>query len=137
MSLATQIDRTLQASLPVAWCFILVLFTLAPWPSPVLHTLADALPLMMICYWTVQRPEAFPMRWAFLLGFLQDMLSGQFLGVTALSYLLADFSLRSQRNSLLHQPFFFNWLIYALVLAGANILQWLLFSLLGGVMLDV
>lgn len=83
-----------KASLPVFSCLVFLLLMIVPWPTPTVKAILSAFPLMALCYWIVNRPEHFSMAWSFIIGFMQDVLLGQPLGVTALTYLAADFFLR-------------------------------------------
>ncbi|MBI3418567.1 MAG: rod shape-determining protein MreD, partial [Proteobacteria bacterium] len=87
--------------------------------------------------WVIYRPDLFSAPWSFVLGLLHDALVGQFLGVGALSYLLADFILRAQRTFFLNLSFFQAWMVYALVFTGAMMLQWGLSSLIDTTFLDL
>lgn len=132
-----KIDTAVRSSLPVALCLVFVLLDMAPWTSPIAHAVLDPIPLIILCYWVIHRPEFFPMSASFGVGLLRDALSGQFLGVITFSYLLADFILRSQRTFFANQPFLSSWMVYGLVLTGAGLLQWSLTSLMEHEFLDL
>jgi rod shape-determining protein MreD len=129
-------EQAVKAFVPVVLCVIFTLLSLAPWPSPIISAILDPIPLVLLCVFVINRPDAFPMYASFGLGLLRDILTGQFLGVATVSYLLADYILRSQRVFFLNQPFFYTWFVYAIVLALANGLQWGLSCLFAQSMLD-
>lgn len=117
-----------KASLPVFSCLVFLLLMIVPWPTPTVKAILSAFPLMALCYWIVNRPEHFSMAWSFIIGFMQDVLLGQPLGVTALTYLAADFFLRGQRQFFLQQSFLHLWMMFAVVIVGVSAVQWLVAS---------
>jgi rod shape-determining protein MreD len=130
-------DIALRALVPVGSCLILMLLTVVPWPWPELRTLFSTFSLMALCYWVVNRPDLFSMRWSFIIGFVHDVLLGQPIGLTALCYLGADFFLRSQRQFFLHQSFRHFWVMFAVVMLGVSFVQWGMTSLIIRQPLDI
>jgi rod shape-determining protein MreD len=120
----------------VASCFVLVLLSLAPAP-PLVKGIIQALPIMLLCFWVLQRPESFGVVWSFLLGLLIDVLTGQTLGIHAISFLVADIILRSQRNFLRHHSFLLGWLAASVVMAVASLVPWLVAGLVAGSFYEV
>jgi rod shape-determining protein MreD len=137
MEILQKVDTIVRSSLPVVLCIFFVLLDLAPWSSPLAHAVLDPIPLIILCYWVIHRPELFPMSATFGIGLLRDALTGQFLGITTFSYLLADFILRSQRTFFANQPFLSSWMVYGFVLTGAGLMQWALTSLMEREFLDI
>ncbi len=128
--LLSRVDRMPHAVLPLGGGFALLLLALAPWPSPLLHALFDVFPLVFLCAFAMRAPGSFPAYATFLMGLLYDALSGHFLGVTALSWLLADLLLRGRRLFFPGESFGRSWRAFALALFVAGLLQWALFGLL-------
>ncbi len=122
-------EDIIKSCLPVASCLLLLMLVLVPWPSQMIKVILSAFPLMALCFWVVNRPEHFSFIWSFIIGLVQDVLLGQPLGITALTYLAADFFLRGQRQFFLQQSFHHMWLMFALVMVGVSLIQWLLASL--------
>jgi rod shape-determining protein MreD len=120
-----EIGRT---SLPVGTCLLFLMLIVVPWPIPMVKIILSVFPLMTLCFWVINRPEHFSMAWSFIIGFLQDVLLGQPLGVTALAYLAADFFLRGQRQFFLQQSFQHLWMMFAIVIIGVSTVQWLVVS---------
>jgi rod shape-determining protein MreD len=123
-------EDMVKASLPVISCIFLLMLIIVPWPSPMIKMVFSTLPLMALCFWIVNQPDHMGMGWSFILGFMQDVLLVQPLGVTALTYLAADFFLRGQRNFFLQQSFQHLWMMFAFVMVGVSVVQWLVASLL-------
>ena len=126
-----------KASLPVISCIFFLLLIMVPWPSPMMKVVFSTLPLMALCFWIVNQPDHMSMAWSFIIGFMQDVLLVQPLGVTALAYLAADFFLRGQRNFFLQQSFQHMWMMFAFVMVGVSLVQWLVASLLIHTWVDV
>lgn len=118
----------LKACLPVASCLFFLMLMIVPWPTPTIKAILSAFPLMALCFWIINRPEHFSLAWSFIIGFMQDVLLGQPLGVTALTYLAADFFLRGQRQFFLQQSFHHLWMVFALVMFAVSVIQWLVAS---------
>jgi rod shape-determining protein MreD len=137
MEIIQKVDSALRASFPVVICIVFALLDLGPWTSPIAHAVLDPIPLIILCYWVIHRPDLFPMSATFGVGLLRDALSGQFLGVITFTYLLADFVLRSQRTFFANQPFLSSWMVYGVVLFGTGVMQWGLTSLMEREFLDM
>ena len=131
-----KVDYAARASLPVASCFVLILLAFAPWP-PLAKGIIQALPIMLLCFWVMHRPDLFGVLWSFLLGLMQDMLTGQTLGINAFAFLLADFILRSQRGFFRNHSFFVAWMIASAVIAGASLLPWLMAGVVAGAFYEI
>lgn len=125
-----QFENFFKASLPVASCVFFLLLMIVPWPMPTAKAVLSVFPLMILCFWVVNRPEHFSMAWSFIIGFLQDVLLGQPLGITALTYLAADFFLRGQRQFFLQQSFRHLWTMFGVVILCVSLVQWLVASLI-------
>lgn len=119
-----KLDRGLRAALPVGVCLFFILLMLVPWPFPHARQLLSLVVFMALCHWVVHAPDYFSMRWSFIIGFLQDVLLGQPLGISALTYLAADFFLRTQRLFFLQQSFRHFWMVFAAMAALISLAQW-------------
>ncbi len=122
-------EDSIKACLPVASGLFFLILMIVPWPSHTIKAILSAFPLMVLCFWIINRPEYFAMTWSFMIGFAQDVILGQPLGVTALIYLAVDFFLRGQRQFFLQQSFHHLWLVFSLVMASVSMAQWLVASL--------
>ena len=122
-------EDIIKSCLPVASCLFFLMLMMVPWPTPTIKAILSAFPLMTLCFWIINRPEHFSLAWSFIVGFMQDVLLGQPLGVTALTYLAADFFLRGQRQFFLQQSFHHLWMVFAFVLFGVALTQLLVASL--------
>ncbi|MDD9900481.1 MAG: rod shape-determining protein MreD [Alphaproteobacteria bacterium] len=80
-------------------------------------------------YWAVFRPRAFPPLAAFLCGLTLDLLYAGPIGLHALTLVVAQGLVRSQRRFLIGQSFVVLWMCFFLVAGGAFFLQWGVHSL--------
>lgn len=102
------------------------------------------LPLVMIYFWTVYEPEKLPSSLIFLLGLLQDALTGGPFGLWPMVYLVVQFVVLSQRSYFLGREMKVVWMGFAIVATGAGLLIWLVLCLisrgflpLSGIMLQI
>jgi rod shape-determining protein MreD len=99
--------------------------------------LTPAFTLMATYYWTIYRPNFLPPAWLFLIGTVQDLLSGGLPGETAVTLLLARAIVLPQRHYLVDRHFPFIWTGFTLLTAGAMLFSWALHSLLAAELLDL
>ena len=130
-------EDVIKSCLPVVSCLFFLMLMVVPWPTPTIKAILSAFPLMTLCFWIINRPENFSLAWSFIIGFAQDVLLGQPLGVTALTYLAADFFLRGQRQFFLQQSFHHLWMMFAFVMVGVALTQWLVASLVIHAWVDI
>jgi rod shape-determining protein MreD len=97
----------------------------APWP-PLAKAMIQALPLILLCFWVMHRPDMFGIGWSLVLGLVIDMLSGQTIGINAFSFLIADFALRTERGFFHNHSFLMAWIIASFVIAGVSLLPWIM-----------
>ncbi len=97
-------------------------------PTPII-------PLVIVFFWSIYGPNYLPALSVFLIGLLQDFLTGGPLGLWAGVYLVAQFVVMSQRSYFLGREQKVVWLGFALVAAAASVILWLVMSLMSGVLL--
>lgn len=122
----------IKSLFPYLSVFFFIILGLLPWPTPFFAKLFLHVPLLVVCYWVVNRPDLFGKRGSFLAGLLQDFLQGHMLGLMAFSYLAADYILRAQHDDFVRRPFVLNWAYMAAVLAGTTALQWVMVQFFTG-----
>ena len=71
-----QLDRALKRGLPLGLTFVIVLLSVVPLPVPEYAVLAPSFALMAVYYWTVHRPDLMRPWSVFVIGVLDDVLSG-------------------------------------------------------------
>lgn len=97
-------------------------------PTPII-------PLVIVFFWSIYGPNYLPALSVFLIGLLQDLLTGGPLGLWAGVYLVAQFVVMSQRSYFMGREQKVVWLGFALVAVGASVILWLVMSLMSGVLL--
>ena len=99
-------------------------------PTPIL-------PLVIVFFWSVYGPDYLPPFSVFLIGLLQDLLTGAPLGLWPAVYLVTQYIVMSQRAYFLGREQKVVWIGFALASAGAGLILWLVMSLMSGALLPV
>jgi len=139
MEFLHRLDRWAYALAPAFVILVLMLASLIPLRLPFLPSVATLLPLMAVFHFSLHRPSAVPPSALLLFGLLFDLLQygpGAPLGVSALQFLLIWRVVSSSRKYLLEVSFAFVWLLYALIVAAAMALAWLLTALFSLSLID-
>jgi len=123
-------DLWVRHLLPVGLTLALVLMGAMPTHLPGFAEISPQLPLIGVYYWAIYRPELLPASMAFVIGLMNDILLGTPLGVSSLIYILVQGMTMSQRRFFLGKPFMVAWCCFAMVAAGAILLEWALVSML-------
>lgn len=132
-----RLDKAGRNLAPFAVTVMLVLIGMIPIPAPAYTPVAPQLTLISVYYWTIHRPDLMRPGVAFLLGLLQDLLTGGPLGVNALMLVVAQWAVLNQRRVFLASSFALLWIGFALVMAGGVLVQWLAFSALNATVLPI
>jgi rod shape-determining protein MreD len=122
--------------LPIVTTVLAALLSIEPLHLDRYAALTPAFTLMATYYWTIYWPELLPALWLFLIGTVQDLLSGGLPGETAVTLLLARAIVLPQRHHFVDRPFPFIWAGFTLLTAGAMLFSWTLHSLLSTELLD-
>ena len=123
-------DRWLRALTPAALTLVLVLASGLPLGLPGLPPVMPCLALMAVYYWTLHRPDLLPGGAVFLLGILQDAVSGTALGLNAALLVGVHWVVLTQRWVFYRQSFLVVWWGFALIALGWSLAAWLLGSVL-------
>jgi len=122
--------------LPVATTVLAMLLSIQAIPIPGYAPVTPAFTLMAAYHWTIYRPDLLPALALFIIGTVQDLLSGGLTGVTALLLLLARAIVSGNRQHFVNRPFPFVWAGFTLLTGGAMLFLWTLHSLLAAELLD-
>lgn len=125
-----RLDRAARHVAPFAVTILLVMLNAIPLPIPDYRSIVPLVPLMAIYYWALYRPDLMPIGAVFLVGLLEDVLTGAPLGLNALLFLSVHGLIRSRRRMLVGKGFAVGWTIFMLVVVGVGIVSWLVASLL-------
>ncbi len=114
----------------------LVFFSLAPFNFPGSALMMPPLALMAVFHWGIYRPDLLPGPLVFVLGLLQDVLSGGPLGMWAAVFLVVHAVMAAQRRFFLGKKFVVEWLGFALVVPVVFLATWLMGSAYVGAFAD-
>lgn len=125
-----RLDRAARHVAPFVITVMLVVLNAIPLPVPDYRSIVPLIPLMAIYYWALYRPDLMPIGAVFLVGILEDVLTGAPLGLNTLLFLLVHSLIRSRRRMIAGKGFAVVWIVFMLVVLGAGIVSWLVASLL-------
>jgi rod shape-determining protein MreD len=131
-----RVDLWARTAVPLALTLFMVILNVVPLRLPDYSELAPSLVLMAVFYWTVHRPDLMRPWSVFLIGLLDDVLSGAPLGVNALILLFVHWAIVAQHKAFRGQPFVIVWFGFALVALGAVVLELVLAVVVGHGLLD-
>lgn len=132
MTVAQRLDVWARRSLPVVLTVMLAFIGAVPTGLPYLGSIVPAYTTMAVFYWAVYRPDLFPAGAVFLVGVLEDSITGTPLGVGTVCLLFVYGLALGQRRAFLKRPFFIAWIGFAVLAALATLLAWLMISVLSG-----
>ncbi len=107
----------------------LLLLAMMPLRVPALSSVMPALALLAVYHFTIRFPRLMPYWAAFLIGIIQDLLSGGVLGATAITFLAMQAVIRGQYRVFATASFTLSWALFLVTGASAFVLFWLLSSL--------
>lgn len=113
---------------PVGLSVLLIILSVVPTHLPGFAAIVPQLALMAVFHWTVFRPDLLPTMAVFVLGLLQDSLSGAPLGLNTAVFLTIYGLVLGQRRFFLGKSFFVEWLGFSIICAGATLQAWVLLS---------
>ena len=131
-----RLDSWARASAPLALTLIFVLIKVVPLRLPAYAVIAPDLVLMAVFYWTVHRPDLLRSWGAFVVGLLDDILTGTPLGVSSLVLLLVHWTIIAQHRAFRGMSFALLWFSFALIAAGAKVLVIALALVVGHGLID-
>lgn len=131
-----RLDQTGRNILPFGITVLMMLVAMSPVQLPGWSTVAPPLTLVCVFYWAIHRPDLLRPLAVFLVGVLQDLLSGAPVGMSALLFMLTYWVVLTQRRFFLGHSFAMLWFGFAMVAVGAGLLQWVAYALIHTVLLD-
>jgi len=115
--------------MPALVTFSFLILSAVPFRFPPIDLAMPSLALIAVYFWTLYRPELMPAIVAFTMGLIEDIVTGTPLGIGAMVYLTVHAMVNSQRAFFAGKPFAVIWLGFALTVAIAYSLAWLLVCL--------
>lgn len=131
-----RLDRYARSLVPFAMTVMLVLITMVPVPIPSYALIVPMLSLISVYYWVIHRPGLLPPAAVFVIGLIQDLLSGSPLGVYPVVLLLVYGVAYSQRRFFFAKSFLIVWWGFLLISFVAVLVNWALHSLLLGTLIS-
>jgi len=122
-------ERGVTWILPVFSALALVLLTQLQYRIAFLENSFPFLSLIAVYYWSIYKPRLMPVMAVFILGLLQDILSGGPLGLMSLLLLLTRLFVVQQGSRFLEKEFLFNWLVFIVVSVLFGLSLWAISSL--------
>jgi rod shape-determining protein MreD len=123
--------------LPIATTILAALLSIEPLHLDRYAALTPGFTLMAAYHWTIYRPDLLPALSLFLIGTIQDLLSGGLPGETAVTLLLARAIVLPRRHYFVDRHFPLLWAGFTLLTGGAMLFSWALHSLLAAELLDL
>ncbi len=99
-------------------------------PTPVL-------PLVVVYFWSIYSPSNLPSIGVFLIGLMQDLLTGGPLGLWPTIYLMASYLVTTQRSYFHGREQRVVWLGFAVIAGLAALILWSVMSLMSGAALPI
>lgn len=116
-----RLDLWARAAIPLLATMAAVLLNVVPLRLPDYAPLAPGFVLMAVFYWTVHRPDLMRPWAVFLVGLLDDVLSGTPLGVNSLVLLFVHWTIMAQHRVFRGKSFMLVWLGFAVLAFGAKL----------------
>lgn len=120
-----RLDIWARRLLPAGLSLFLVLVSVVPFPIPGYAAIVPMLVLASVFFWAIHHPGLLPPAVVFVIGLVQDILSGALVGTGAVVFLLAYGVVVSQRAVFLNKSFLVVWFGFMVVALGAGALFWL------------
>ncbi len=125
----TKTERGIRAVLPFLSTLALILLMQPQYKIAYFNNMVPFLSLAAVYYWCIFKPRLMPVSVVFLLGLIQDILSGGPLGMMALLLILVRVFVLSQGRRLLEREFLFNWLVFFVLALVFGFVTWAVASL--------
>ena len=123
-----RLDFVARIMTPMLVSLCLVVVSFVPLRLPEVSFVVPTLALMAVYYWGLHRADLLPAPAIFIVGLLQDILSGGPLGIHTLTFLVVYGICVSQRRFFYGKSFLVVWWGFMVVAGGALILEWALTS---------
>lgn len=126
------LDLWARRMIPFFLALFLVLVMVLPLPIPGHSAITPMLALAAVFFWAIHHPRLLPAWAVFVLGVIQDILTGALLGTGTVVLLLAYGAVLTQRRFFHNKSFLVVWWGFAMVTMAATILSWAIASVFAG-----
>ena len=123
-----KLDHMARSLTPFGLSLLLVILSVVPTHIPGYAQIAPILALVSIYHWAIYRPNLLPLFSVFILGLLQDLLTGTPVGLYILVFLTVYGIVLSQRRFFAGKSFTVYWIGFAVVSLVASVESWVLAS---------
>jgi len=130
-------DLAIRQTLPFLTAFVAALLMATQTHVPRLNPMMPMLTLGVVFFWAVHRPLLFGMGSAFLIGLMQDLITGVPIGLGALILLLTRAGVAPQARLFLGKPLVFHWWGFILLALAAALLSWILAAVILGMIAPI
>ena len=122
-------DLAARKLTPFLLSLVLVIMNLVPLHLPGYAPISPTFALMAIYYWALHRPSLLPSGAVFIIGLLQDLMSGEPVGQNAGIFVIVYIIAVSQARFFYGKSFFVVWWGFMIVSFGVTCLKWLIAAL--------
>lgn len=122
-SVLQRIDLSVRHAAPIALTLIIVVLNVVPLRLPAYPILAPDFALMAVFYWTVHRPDLMPAWAVFIVGLLDDILTGAPLGANALVLVVVHAVIIGQHRLFRGMGFAIIWWAFSVTVPLAHLLD--------------
>ena len=130
-------DLAIRQTLPFLTAFIAALLMATQTHVPRLNSMMPMLTLGVVFFWAVHRPLLFGMGSAFVIGLMQDLITGVPLGLGTFILLLTRAGVTPQARLFLGKPLVVHWWGFILLALVAALLSWVLAAMILGVIAPI
>ena len=121
-----KLAAVLRQILPTGIALVSAVFMGTQTRVPGLASVLPDLPLIVVYYWSVVRPQSLGAGSAFAIGILQDLVTGLPLGLSAMALVATRIVIARQSRFFIGKSFWVYWWGYAVVVLAVGLRQWLL-----------
>lgn len=129
-AIAERLALLCRMLVPYALLAVLFILNIVPFNFIAGGSFKAAFLLMGVYYWSIFRPTLLPVWLVFVCGLLLDLLNFYPPGLNALIFVTVRWLVSDSRRFLMAQGFAMLWLVFGLVAAVSQSLQWLIYALL-------
>lgn len=104
---------------------------------PITDTVRPYFILIIIYYWSINRPTLIPPVLIFLIGIFYDLILGLPIGFHAIVFVAINWIVKNQRLFFMGQPYVIVWLGFVFTTLATLVFEYLFFSILSTQWLDI
>lgn len=127
-----RLDIWARRLIPAGLSVIFVLVEVLPLPVPGYAAIVPMLLLASVFFWAIHHPGLLPPAVVFIIGLVEDILSGALIGSGAVILLLVYSVIVSQRIVFLNKSFLVVWFGFLVVAFAAGLMHWAFASAFSG-----